>query len=75
MKINIGRENLLLHDLRNFNEIFKEDVAYDNIKSHHKARFHPLSKEEKGWNTTINILTKVIRLTERSSEEQQGNFH
>ena len=36
MKIaNIDKEILhLLHDLRNFNEIFMKDVPYDNIKSH-----------------------------------------
>ena len=26
----------VLRDLRNFNEIFRKDVAYDNIKSHKK---------------------------------------
>ena len=28
--------------LENFNEIFRKDVTYDNIKSHKKAGFHPL---------------------------------
>ena len=41
MKItNIDRK--LLHDLRNFNEIFRKDVTYDNIKSYKKPEFHLL---------------------------------
>ena len=45
MKIsNIDREILhyLLNDLRNINYIFREDVTYDNIKSHKKTGLHPL---------------------------------
>ena len=34
--------NEILNDLRNFNEIFRKDVTYDNIKSHKKPVFHPL---------------------------------
>ena len=34
----------LLNDLRNFNEIFKKYVTYNNIKSHKKQGFHPLSR-------------------------------
>ena len=30
-------------DLRNFNEIFRKNVAYNNIKSHKKPGFHSLS--------------------------------
>ena len=30
----------LLNDLWNFNEIFRTDVAYDNIKSHKKTGIH-----------------------------------
>ena len=44
MKIaNIGRQRnspQLLNDMRNFNEIFREVVPYDNF--HEKPRFHPL---------------------------------
>ena len=32
-------------DLGNFNEIFRKDVAYDNIKNHKKAELHPLSRK------------------------------
>ena len=32
----------LLNDLWNFNEIFRTDVAYDNIKSHKKPGIHYL---------------------------------
>ena len=45
MKIaNIEQRNslYLLNDLRNFNEIFRKDVTYDNIKSHKKPGFYPL---------------------------------
>ena len=30
----------LLNDLGNFNEIFRNDVTYDDIKSHRKLGFH-----------------------------------
>ena len=40
-----GKYSYLLKDLRNFNEIFRKDVAKDKIKSHKKARFHPLFKK------------------------------
>ena len=37
---NIDRNSSnLLNDIRNFNEIFKEDVTYDNIKSHKNHGF------------------------------------
>ena len=32
----------LLNDMMNFNEIFRKNVTYDNIKRHKKSRFHPL---------------------------------
>ena len=34
----------LLNDLRNFNEVFRKDVTYDNIKSYKKTGFHSLFK-------------------------------
>ena len=42
-RANIDRENssYLLNDLRNFNEIFRKDVTYDNIKGHKKTGFYP----------------------------------
>ena len=36
----------LLNDLRNFNEIFRKDVTYDNIKSHKKPGGFTLSLED-----------------------------
>ena len=40
--VNIDEENLhLLNDLRNFNEFFRKNVIYDNIKSHKKNRASP----------------------------------
>ena len=35
----------LMNDLRNFNEIFRKDLTYDNNKSHKKQGF-PLSLED-----------------------------
>ena len=37
--INIEGENLHIKDLRNVNEIFRKDVAYDSIKSYKKQGF------------------------------------
>ena len=34
---NIDTDNLL-NDLRKFNEVFRKDVTYDEIKSHKKDR-------------------------------------
>ena len=43
--VNIEEEksSYLLNDLRKFNEIFRKDVTYDNIKNHIKLRLHNLS--------------------------------
>ena len=42
--------------MRHFNENFRKDVTYDNIKSHTKPGLHPLSledaflqKPQRGW--------------------------
>ena len=35
----------LLNDLRNINDVFRKDVAYDNIKSYKKAGFYLLSRK------------------------------
>ena len=34
------KSSCLLNKLRNFNEVFKKDVTYDDIKSHKKEGFH-----------------------------------
>ena len=34
-----------MNELRNFNEIFRKDVTYDNIKSHEKPGVHPFSEK------------------------------
>ena len=39
------KSSYLPNDLRNFNEAFRKDVAYDNIKSHKKLEVHPLSRK------------------------------
>ena len=33
------KSSYLLKDFRNFNEVFRKDVTYDNIKSHKKQGF------------------------------------
>ena len=33
-----------MFDLRNFNEIFRKNMTYDNVKSYRKTELHPLSE-------------------------------
>ena len=42
--VNIDGENLHIstNEFRKFNEIFRKDVTYDNIKSHKKPGYHLL---------------------------------
>ena len=52
--VNIEGENIkkekkssyLLNDLKNFNEIFRKNVAYYDIKSDEKTRFHLFSSKQ-----------------------------
>ena len=39
------KSSYLLNDLRYFTDIFRKDVAYDNIKSHKKLRFHSFPRK------------------------------
>ena len=39
----------LLNDFRNFNEIFRKDMAHDNIKNHKKTGFHSLPRKHKQY--------------------------
>ena len=42
--VNVKRNfSYLLNELRNFNETFRRDVTYDNIKCHKKPGLHPFS--------------------------------
>ena len=34
-----------MNDMRNFSEIFRKHVTYDNIKSYKKPGFHPLLED------------------------------
>ena len=45
-------------DLKNFNEIFRKDVAYDNIKSHTKKQ---------GVTLSLSLLSLSLSLTHFSS--------
>ena len=60
MKIaNTDRESFhILKELNKFNENFRRDVTYNNIKSHKKARFHPnfriyIFGKTKGWGVKL----------------------
>ena len=39
------KSSYLPHSLKNLNEIFRKKVSYDNIKSHRKTGFYPLSRK------------------------------
>ena len=41
-----------MNELRNFNEFFRNDVPYDNFKSHKKPGFHPLFRRYNFRKTT-----------------------
>ena len=56
MKIpNIDTEvpNIFLKDLKSFNEIFRKNVTYANIKSHEKPVFHLLFRSYFFRKTTV----------------------
>ena len=44
-----------MNDLRNFNEIFKKNMTYNNIKSHKKARLYRLSEKYIPGKTTGGV--------------------
>ena len=46
------KSSYLLYDLRNFNEIFRKDVTYDNIESH-KKQFHHLFRKYISFHTFL----------------------
>ena len=54
-----------MNNLRNVNQIFRKNVAYDNIKSHKKERLQPFSLKE-----TFGRITEVggggVKLTHPS---------
>ena len=54
--LNIERKKLyILNDLKNCNKIFGRDVAYDNIESHEKVRFHSLYRKHIFGKTTGRV--------------------
>ena len=46
----------------NFNDIFRKDVAYDNIKSHKKSRFYPLSRKHTFGSHRGQFYGKLFRV-------------
>ena len=57
-----------LNDLSNFNDIFRKDVTYDNIKSHEKPGFHPLFRRH------IFRKTTGVCITASGNILASGNF-
>ena len=54
-----------LNDLMNFNEIFRKDVTYANIKSHKKPEFHTPFKGyifEKNHRGGVNLTPSLFRV-------------
>ena len=45
-----------------FNDIFRKDVAYDNIKSHKKSRFYPLSRKHTFGSYRGQFYGKLFRV-------------
>ena len=58
----------LLNDLKNFNEVFRKDVTYDNTKIHKKPAFHPLFRRHifrktTGGGQVSKFMFKLIGLS------------
>ena len=49
-KVNIDKRKYLYlpNDLRDFNEIFRKNVSYDNIKSHKKTKENAVLQKPQG---------------------------
>ena len=47
------------NELRNFKEFFRKDMAFNNIKSHKKVVFYPLSRR-RIFGKTAEIEVKLI---------------
>ena len=62
--VNKDRESLISSskDLRNFNNIFRKYVAYDNIKSHKKPEFQPLFRRSIFEKTTGGVGGGGVKL-------------
>ena len=62
---NIEEENslYLLNELSNFNEIFSEDVTYDNIKSPKKTGIHDFSESNYNTPTVFCEKSKMVSFT------------
>ena len=58
--VNIDKESLqVLQELRKFKEFFRKDMAFNNIKSHKKPGFYPLSRRYI-FGKTAEIEVKLI---------------
>ena len=68
---NPRKSSYIMDELRNFNEIFREDVTYHNIKNHKKPGLYPLSKRcifgkpqkrVSNWHSLQKYCRKCIKL-------------
>ena len=62
----------LPNDLRDFNEIFRKDVTYDNVKSYKKVALHPVSKrcifgKATGGNQTTQTFYKKTWISTKTN--------
>ena len=77
-RLHSRESSYLLNNLRNFNEIFRKNVNYDNIKSHKKSEFHPLFRRYIFGKTTGGVkLTPTPSLfrVEKIDIYDLKNFH
>ena len=58
-KIEEENSSFLLNDLMNFNEIFRKNLTYDDIKSHQKSGFHPHSRKRIFGKTIVGVISTL----------------
>ena len=46
----------------NFNEVFRKDVACDNVKSHEKSRFYALCRKHTCGSQGVNFMPAFFGL-------------
>ena len=57
--------------MRNFNEIFRKDVPYDNFKSHQKPGFHPLLRRYNFQKTTGGGQIDVSESDDNENDDKE----
>ena len=59
--------------MRNFNDIFKKDMTYDNIKSYKKPVLHPLSRKYICEKTSGGLKFTSCRFSVKYIEKKHGH--